>query len=66
MPDLDRTNIHQLGAFDADDMLNEIVELRGRILIAWRERAVMLSRDEQHRLLEEIRETCRLLDDLAN
>jgi hypothetical protein len=47
-------------------MLNEIVELRGRILTAWRERAVMLTRDEQHRLLSEIQETCRLLGDLAH
>jgi hypothetical protein len=66
MPDQDRHNVYELGAFSADEMLNEIVELRGRILTAWRERAVMLTRDEQHRLLSEIQETCRLLGDLAH
>ena len=66
MPDLDRNNIHQLGAFDADEMLEELVEFRTRIITARRERAVMLTRDEQHRLLDEIRETCRLLGDLAH
>ncbi|GAO40979.1 hypothetical protein SCH01S_53_00510 [Sphingomonas changbaiensis NBRC 104936] len=66
MPDLDRNNIYQLGAFDADEMLHEIVELRTRIMTAWRERGVMLTRDEQRRLLDEIRETCRLLGDLTH
>lgn len=66
MPDLDRNNIHQLGAFDADEMLHEIVELRTRIMTAWRERGVMLTPDEQRRLLDEIRETCRLLGDLTH
>ncbi|NNM76221.1 hypothetical protein HJG53_04785 [Sphingomonas sp. ID1715] len=66
MPDQDRKNIYQLGAFSADDMLVEITDLRARIITAWRERAVMLTREEQHRLLDEIKETCRLLGDLAH
>ena len=66
MPDQDRNNVYELGAFNADELLGEIVELRGRIITAWRERAVMLTREEQHRLIDEIRETCRLLGDLAH
>lgn len=66
MPDNDRKNVYELGAFSADDLLNEIVELRVRIVTAWRERAVMLTREEQHRLFDEVRETCRLLGDLAH
>lgn len=66
MPDQDRKNVYDLGAFSADALLDEIVELRARIVTAWRERAVMLTREEQHRLLAEIQETCRLLGDLAH
>jgi len=58
--------VYELGAFSADDLLGEVVELRARIVTAWRERAVMLTREEQHRLLDEIKETCRLLGDLAH
>ncbi|HEV2569263.1 hypothetical protein [Sphingomonas sp.] len=66
MPDQERKNVYQLDAFSADEMLGEITDLRERIIVAWRERAVMLTRDEQHRLLGEIKETCRLLGDLAH
>jgi len=66
MPDQDRNNVYELGAFSADDLLGDIAELRARIIMAWRERAVMLTREEQQRLLEEIKETCRLLGDLAH
>jgi hypothetical protein len=66
MPDQSANNVHELGAFNADDMLNEIVDLRLRVIQAWRERAVMLTREEQRLLLEEIKLTCQLLGDLAH
>jgi hypothetical protein len=66
MQDQPKSNLYQLGAFSADDMLGEIVDLRMRIVQAWRERAVMLTRDEQDRLLQEIKLTCQLLGDLAS
>lgn len=66
MPDQNKLNVYELGAFSADALLEEIVELRARIITAWRERAVMLTREEQHRLLTEIQQTCRLLGDLAH
>jgi hypothetical protein len=66
MPDPNSNNVYELGAFNADDLLDKIVELRARVVIAWRERAVMLTREEQHQLLAEIRLTCRLLGDLAH
>ena len=65
MPDQDRINIHQLGAFDGEDLLAELRELRERLIAAWRERAVMLTREEQDRLLEEIKDSCALLTDLT-
>jgi hypothetical protein len=66
MPDQTAKNVYDLGAFSADDMLNEIVDLRQRVIQAWRERAVMLTREEQRQLLEEIRLTCQLLGELAH
>ena len=64
MPHQDQTNIHQLGAFSADDMLASLAELRNNLISAWRERAVMLTRDEQERLKREIADTCSLLTEL--
>ena len=66
MPDRTNQNVYELGAFSAEDMLAEIVDLRQRVIQAWRERAVMLTRPEQDQLLEEIRLTCQLLGDLAH
>ena len=65
MPDRNRNNVYELGAFSADNLFSDITDLRARIISAWRERAVMLTREEQQRLLDEIRRTCRLLDDLV-
>lgn len=66
MPDQSNTNVYELGAFSADEMLAEIVDLRSRVIQAWRERSVMLTRPEQDQLLQEIRLTCQLLGDLAH
>lgn len=59
------TNIYTLGAFDAEEMLRDLREHRERLILAWRERGVMLTREEQDRLREEITETCQLLSGLS-
>lgn len=46
-------------------MLLEIRDLRSRIVAAWRERAVMLTREEQDRLTLEIADTCAILMELS-
>jgi hypothetical protein len=61
----EQSNVYQLGAFDADRMLHDISTLRERIVQAWRERAVMLTREEQTRLAAEVATTCSLLLDLT-
>lgn len=61
MPQPDQHNVHQLGAFSADALLGDLVELRGHLISAWRERAVMLTKEEQARLKNEIADTCALL-----
>jgi hypothetical protein len=66
MPDQGRTNIHQLDVFCADDLVVEISGLRTRLISAWRERAVMLTPEEQKRLRQEIKDTCALLTELTN
>ena len=66
MPNQSNRNIYELGAFSADDMLRDIVDLRTRVVDAWRERAVMLTREEQAQLLQEVRLTCQLLGDLSH
>ncbi len=64
MPQQDQHNVHQLGAFSADALLGDLVELRGHLISAWRERAVMLTKEEQARLKDEIADTCTLLTEL--
>jgi uncharacterized protein YukE len=65
MPDRYQSNVHQLGAFDAEEMLAEVRALRERVIAVWRERAVMLTPDEQQQLRREIQDTCTLLTDLT-
>jgi uncharacterized protein YukE len=64
MPGQDQNNVYRLGAHDAGDMLREIIDLRQRIVTAWRERAVMLTREEQRQLHDEITATCEILGEL--
>lgn len=65
MPNQTNSNIYELGTYRPEEMLDEIRDLRERIVSAWRERAVMLTREEQNLLYGEIKETCRLLNDLT-
>ena len=65
MSNQDQKNVHQLGAFSADVMLADFRNLRERFITAWKERAVMLTREEQERLRQEIADTCTLLTELT-
>jgi hypothetical protein len=65
MSDQTQSNVHQLGAFDAQAMLAEVRALRQRVVDAWRERAVLLTREEQKELRDEINDTCALLTELT-
>lgn len=50
---------------EADRILHELRRLRETIVVAWDERAVILSREERHELRQEIKETCDLLTQLT-
>ena len=50
---------------EAERVLAKLSALRRAVLEAWSERAVILTREEQARLREEIRDTCDLLSDLT-
>ncbi len=50
---------------EAEEVLTLIRALRRRILKAWQERGIMLTRDEQKALRAEIVETCALLTELT-
>jgi hypothetical protein len=65
MSEQHRSNVYEIGAFSADAMLADVGDLRVRLVAAWRERAVMLTREEQDRLRQEIIDTCALLTELT-
>lgn len=58
-------NVVSIGISEGDLILGDLRQLRERIVTAWFERGVMLTRDEQGRLRDEIRQTCSLLADLT-
>ena len=49
----------------ADRMLTDIRDLRRRVIEAWQSRGIGLTRDERHKLRNEIHETCLLLTELT-
>ena len=51
---------------ELDEMLAGLESLRQTVVTAWQERAVVLTKDEQRRLREEIRRTCDLLGTLIS
>ena len=59
------TNVVSIGAQEAEDILTNLRALRDQIVIAWNERGVVLSRDEQAALHAEIKQTCEFLTDLT-
>jgi hypothetical protein len=46
---------------EAEAILHNLHALRDQILTAWGERAVVLTREEQARLRDEIHKTCEML-----
>jgi hypothetical protein len=65
MTNQEHSRVHELGAFSSDAMLADFRDLRLRLIGAWRERAVMLTPEEQGRLRQEIIDTCALLTELT-
>ena len=51
---------------EGDSILENLRALREQIIIAWRERAVVLSTEEQAALKAEIEKTCEFLTDLTH
>lgn len=58
-------NIVSIGNEEAESILSNLRALRDQIVIAWNERAVILSRDERAALHREIKGTCEFLTDLT-
>lgn len=54
-----------IGSSEADAILHNLRSLRDDIVVAWQERAVILSAAERAALHEEIKATCDLLTDLT-
>jgi hypothetical protein len=52
-------------SLEADRILADLRSLRQSILVAWNERAVILTREEQQELREEIKDTCEILNNLT-
>jgi hypothetical protein len=50
---------------EAELILNDLETLRTRIIVAWQEKSVILSSEEQRDLRTEIQRTCELLRDLV-
>lgn len=50
---------------EAQSILADLIALQNRIVVAWEERGVMLTPDEQDQLRREIRATCAFLTDLT-
>jgi len=55
-----------IGSAEVERILAELRALRQCVLVAWKERAVILSREEQLTLKAEIKETCEILIDLTS
>ena len=50
---------------EAQNILSDLHALRNRIVVAWQERGVMLTPEEQQMLRDEIKATCTFLTDLT-
>ncbi len=59
-------NVFSLDASEAQTILADLRFLRRKIIDAWQERAVVLTREEQEELRKEIQHTCALLADLTS
>ena len=59
------SNVVRIAESEADAIIRNLRQLRDQIVIAWRERSVILDQDEQVRLHAEIQQTCTFLTDLT-
>ncbi len=60
-----QSNVSPIRPLQAEGILHNLRSLREQITVAWSERAVMLSREEQDALHAEIVQTCSFLADLT-
>ena len=58
-------NQHLLFSSEADQIIDSLRAMKRGVIDAWKERAVVLTREEQRRLRDEIRDTCELLQNLT-
>ena len=58
-------NVVSIGSLEAEHILGNLRALRDQIVIAWNERGVVLSPEEQVLLHAEIKQTCDFLMDLT-
>jgi len=61
----DGENVTSIDASEGKRILSELRSLRRKIVEAWQERGVVLSREEQGELRDEIRRTCELLTSMT-
>jgi uncharacterized protein YukE len=59
------SSVVSIGPSEADSILQNLRVLREQIVVAWAERAVVLSREEQDLLHLEVKETCEFLSHLT-
>ena len=59
------SNVVSIGSAEAESILLNLRALRDQIVTAWRERGVVLSREEQDALHAEIQQTCEFLTNLT-
>ncbi len=59
------SNVVSIGMADAYTISRNLRLLRDQVIIAWTERAVLLSKEEQSDLVQEIQDTCEMLTDLT-
>jgi uncharacterized protein YukE len=62
----DSEDVVSITSTDAGQMLADLRSLRQTIIVAWQERAVMLSSWEQKALRDKIKRTCELLTHLTS
>lgn len=58
-------SVVSIGPSEADSILHNLRALREQIVVAWAERAVILSKEEQNLLHLEIKDTCEFLSHLT-
>jgi hypothetical protein len=59
------TNVHNISERIAGDIRNDLHTLRMSVTLAWQERGVMLTPEEQDELQAEIKDLCNYLQNLT-